>query len=549
MTKSSIFYYLAALLSLIICPNALVFGNPYTVGPDDKNSDQVLALISQLDSTDFRQREQAGEELINIGERAIGPLALKSFECSPEACWRIRKILEQISSRGNETVFYKTTGILQLRFDTSNAEMEKRLSELETKWKTQRKKQAIATLRKSGAVVDDPLEDSKAINPPEFGGEIFLGGGRHVLIVDGKVIERSSPRDNLAQREPKRAPKKRLSAAQAKQEVKRILGSDLDQAREIVIGEKTTDAAPAQSIDPNRLNDQQQMLVLRGGLNISTHRPGQGVTIELGDRWKGTANDLNALNEVSNLTEVKLSSQSLDDSVLEKIATVKSINKLVFKECDISAKAIKSIKWPNSVKEIELANLSLSNDLLASLRSFPAAHSLAFRDCELKPGVNFDVLNQLTTLRGLHFEGLDISGELFKSFGKMEQLTYISMSICKFQTTDYKALEKIRPNLQISYTAKAFLGVRGPIDMGQVRPGIGGCVVSEVIAGSGAQKGGIKVHDVIETVNGQKVEVFDDLRLHIAQHRPGEKLDVTVNRLGKSVDLEIELSSFDKELR
>ena len=59
----------------------------------------------------------------------------------------------------------------------------------------------------------------------------------------------------------------------------------------------------------------------------------------------------------------------------------------------------------------------------------------------------------------------------------------------------------------------------------------------------------MKVNDVIESINGQKVEVFEDLRLHVAQHHPGEKLDVTVNRLGKLVELKIELSSLDKELR
>ena len=546
MTRSHTFYYLIPLLCLIICPSTLVFGNPYTIGPDDRNSDQVSALILQLDSKDFQQREQAGEELINIGEQAIRPLALKSLECSPEACWRIRKILEQISTRGNEAVFYKTTGILQLRFDSNNAEMEQRLAELETKWKVQRKNQAISTLRKSGAVVNDPLEGKEATPVPQIGRELILGGGRHILIVDGKVVEQSPI--NLSK--PKRSSRKRLSDTEVKREIERILSSDLKQARKIVVGEQPTVAHAQPTTQPQILAGG---AFLGGGavrgstINIAGRGP--GVTIEIGDRWQGNAQDLGALGEVSNLTEVKLTAKNLDDSVLEKIASIKSINKLVFEKCDISAEDLKKFKWSNSIKEIELVNLTLSNELLAGIGSFPSVSLLTFRECELDQGFKLDALKNLQPIRGLQFEGLDLSSDLFESFGEIKQLSYINLSYCKFRPADYKALEQIRPNLQISYTAKALLGVRGPIDMGQVRPGINGCIVSEVIAGSGAQKGGMKVHDVIESVNGHKVKVFEDLRLHIAQHLPGEKLDVTVNRLGKSLDLEIELSGLDKELR
>ena len=539
MAKSSTFYYVIALLCLSTFPNASSFGNSYSTVADEKNSEQLSALISQLDSKDFQQRELAEEKLISIGEPAIEPLATKSFRCSPEVRWRIRKILEQISTRGSETVFYKTTGILQLRFG-----MEKRLSTLQAKWQHGRKEQAIKMLRKNGAVVNDPMEGMNP-NPAPAAAELILGGGfgggRHFLLVDGKFVEQSPTPNNDSLKIPKRAPRKQLTTAEAKKEIKRILESDLAQARKIVLGDEPTDASIAQ---PQVIN---MARPLAGGVfGRGANMLGQGVTVELGERWKGNAKGLDALEKVSNLTEVKLSAQNLNDSILAPLAKIESINKLVFEKCELSAKDIRNIRWSKSIREIEFANVTLTSELISSLKSFPSVNLLTFHECELDQDAEFNALKDLQTVRGLEFKSLDIPNDLFVSIGELRQLTYINLANCKFKTSGYKSLKQLRPNLQISYTPQAFLGVRGPSDIGV---GIGGCVISEVISGSGAQKGGMKVHDVIEMINGQKVEVFEDIRLHIAQHRPGEKLDVKVNRLGKKVDLVIELSSFDDDAR
>jgi S1-C subfamily serine protease len=69
------------------------------------------------------------------------------------------------------------------------------------------------------------------------------------------------------------------------------------------------------------------------------------------------------------------------------------------------------------------------------------------------------------------------------------------------------------------------------------------CLISDVVPNSGAQRAGIKIGDVIEKIDGQKIETFDDLKLHVAQHRAGDKLSVTVNRNGKQVKLEVQLAS------
>ena len=47
----------------------------------------------------------------------------------------------------------------------------------------------------------------------------------------------------------------------------------------------------------------------------------------------------------------------------------------------------------------------------------------------------------------------------------------------------------------------------------------------------------------------KKIELFEDLRLHIAQHQAGEKIDVNVRRDGKQIELEVELTSPDSAPR
>ena len=538
---------LLAFMGFVVCflgsgDDSLLFANPVVPKLDDRNSDRVYALISQLDSRDYYQREQAGEALIEIGESAIGPLALKSFACSPEASWRIRRILEQISTQGNETVFYKTTGILQLRYDSSNSEMEKRLSVLEAKWKTQRKKNAISLLRKKGAVIDDPLEGASELADGQLGRAVGFGGPR-IIMINGQTVVTSTQNSSSSAR--KRKFKKRLSSTDAKKEVERILGSDLEQAREIAMGDRLK--KPDVQHDQNSLEYQREVIAHRRLFGLPTAaNTGNGVSIELDERWQGSASDLKALADVAELTEVKLVKQDLSASYLKQISNIKTIKKLLIENCDFDPKELQNVKWPVTLGEIELAELALSNELLASVKGIDSLYVLTFRECEFKLADGVDELKPMKNLRGLQFEGSDIPTKLFDSFSQMRQLTSINFSYCKFKAKDYKAFTKLHPNLKIKFTAKAFLGVQGPMDLVQSNQSIGGCLVTEVVAGSGAQKGGVKVNDVIEKVNGEKVTVFNDLRLQIAQHRPGEKIDVTVQRRGKSIDLEIELSSFEK---
>ena len=62
---------------------------------------------------------------------------------------------------------------------------------------------------------------------------------------------------------------------------------------------------------------------------------------------------------------------------------------------------------------------------------------------------------------------------------------------------------------------------------------------------SGAQKGGLKVGDVITKVNNVKISKFSDLSGQLKAKRPGEFVNVTVNRNGKTFNKRVKLSKKD----
>ncbi len=96
------------------------------------------------------------------------------------------------------------------------------------------------------------------------------------------------------------------------------------------------------------------------------------------------------------------------------------------------------------------------------------------------------------------------------------------------------------------------LGVQLASDGINRRLGIGGVLVMDVVAGTGAAEAGVRptrrdhrgrvvLGDIIVAIDGQPVRSDVELRLRLEQRRAGETVAVTVDRDGKRQDLEIRL--------
>jgi S1-C subfamily serine protease len=72
-----------------------------------------------------------------------------------------------------------------------------------------------------------------------------------------------------------------------------------------------------------------------------------------------------------------------------------------------------------------------------------------------------------------------------------------------------------------------------------------GALVTDVVPDSGADKGGVEVGDVITKVDGKGISAAPDVRAAIISHKPGDKVQVTVNRGGDDRALTVTLGRRD----
>jgi 2-alkenal reductase len=98
----------------------------------------------------------------------------------------------------------------------------------------------------------------------------------------------------------------------------------------------------------------------------------------------------------------------------------------------------------------------------------------------------------------------------------------------------------------------AYLGVKAPTLSPQLASYLGvpiGAYVQVVEPGSPAAQAGLQPRDVILTVNGQRIDEAHSLTNLVRVHRPGDTVQLTVNRAGRTVLLKVTLAALPASLR
>jgi serine protease Do len=62
-----------------------------------------------------------------------------------------------------------------------------------------------------------------------------------------------------------------------------------------------------------------------------------------------------------------------------------------------------------------------------------------------------------------------------------------------------------------------------------------------VIAGSAAEKAGIKINDIILSVNGEEISPDQNLAYLVSKYKPGDKVDLKISRDGKEMNISVTL--------
>ncbi|MDD7914449.1 trypsin-like peptidase domain-containing protein [Polaribacter ponticola] len=95
--------------------------------------------------------------------------------------------------------------------------------------------------------------------------------------------------------------------------------------------------------------------------------------------------------------------------------------------------------------------------------------------------------------------------------------------------------------LEFGSVQEAILGIN--IDNSDVN--IQGVKIGKLSEGSGAEQSGLKSGDIIMKVNNVKISKFSELRGQLTAKRPGEYVDITVDRNGEFITKKVKLSKKD----
>jgi hypothetical protein len=514
-------------------------------GPGEQ--EQIERLVGKLNSRKFATRESAAEDLVAAGAEALRPLAVNVLGNDPETTWRTREVIERIGTRGDESVFYQALAILQVLQLDDGRRLDGRFAELEREWKIERKKSTIRKLRRLGATIADPWEDRLGPSPNDSTviiNQIILNDRLGQPMITGE-----GPKNRTSDKPPtKKIPSAQLDLESTTKRIDRILSDSLEANRELVFGKEETESEGVvaasnvvDSVEVFRLQRNQAFLrrpSLRPAENTN------GITVRLSDKWQGTLEQVQMIKTLPGLACVELDEFTPGRQQLNELSKLKGVGEIRVIGEQIPDDDLPILASAPALTTVQFKKRAVTGPAIAHVTQAKKLRTLRFQDCTM----DNDALAQLEksrSIRSVYFADMQIDDSIFGCLRKIPQLNFVDLSVCKFKTSAYRKFTIARPNIQIVFTPQAFLGVRGPANFAENA----GCQISEVIPNSGAAVGGLKIGDVIRTVNGQRIRRFEDLRLHIAQHKVGETLKLEVDRDGEPVDLQIVLGQYDANLR
>ncbi len=125
---------------------------------------------------------------------------------------------------------------------------------------------------------------------------------------------------------------------------------------------------------------------------------------------------------------------------------------------------------------------------------------------------------------------------------KLANVALIQLYGTKVSREGAEQLERKLAVTKVDFKQGAFLGVGGIMNVLR-------CEISEVRAGSAAEKAGILVGDVIVAYEKQPVADFEALTAIIAKNVVGDKVEIEILRGGKTIKLEVSLGEGNWEQR
>lgn len=471
--------------------------------------ESVSSLIKQLDSKNFQQREQATRKLSEM-PNALGEIAQSYFKRSAEASWRLKKIFTNIAHQTNdEATSVKAIAIL-LTLDSGRD-----VNQLLSNWQKKRSQNALDHLISKGATSP---ETARQARDPFF----------ERLTLNGVDQSNNSPEYWQTSN--------RLSIEQQQKQVLQIVKNSLAENNELVSLALTPGTAPGNDSDPKTNT------IIEGRAWVGRNRlippiggPSDGqVSVTIGKTWNGTDDDFRRLKDIHNLYGINFENQQLQTSQLKLLAKL-NIQHLGLSQTKVQGKRIAAIPLGNNFESISLERMKIEEPLMKQLAE-TQVRKISISNCTIE-GRAVNQFDELKKLTNIELTKVRITKAMWEEFSKLENLRSLQLSVCKYKKLELSHFKIRKPGVAIRYVPVAFLGVQTN------RFGDGPCEVSVVVADTAADRGGLEAGDIIETINGQPVDDFNDLRQHLAQYDINETLLINISRADKPIDLRITLGS------
>ena len=135
-------------------------------------------------------------------------------------------------------------------------------------------------------------------------------------------------------------------------------------------------------------------------------------------------------------------------------------------------------------------------------------------------------------------EGAAVDDAVAKMFETRQKLAFVMFRNTKVSAAGVDALKLRHPETVVFVRNRAMLGVGGENHASGVR-------VTEVRPGTAAAAAGIVLGDIIATIDGHPLPDFDRLTARVAQHQPGDKIDVEILRGDQKTKVSVTLGSWE----
>ena len=544
-------------LSLLLGLNSptVAWGQPTEDTPVEVNGSQSETatvsdeqLFQDLENDKFQVRENATNQLAKRGAIVLPEIAKRYFTAPPETVYRIRKILEGVGSSGDEQTFLRATSLLLTLYSNGDKEMVERIDRLKADWRKRRKDDAVqAILAAGGKVVSD------------YNSQPHLQLRQAVI---NRQVQQVAPNKaaNAAAKQQK------LDVDQQKELVAKIMANSADHNRNFILEHSRANSSSKPKVVKYTYNAPQPLSVQfpdgwvadKTVLSKLSELDGP-VSLELGavemndDHWRILKNTealisvgLNAAPLPDSATAafpldiraITLRNYSLDPDFCKTLGQFSSLNVLQLSNCKLDVDSVAALNQLGRVSTIPItfSDTKVDADSISALARLKRVRGIVMENAQVSSAALAE-LEDLPQISSLQLSSMSINEEFLESVGRMKRLAQFSLRGCEFDIDAFKRLESTS-RIRIEFQPKAFLGV-GP--QGGGRPGSIGCQIAYIAPNSAAAREGIRVGDVIESINGEPVKTFQEVRLKIAQYGPGEKMPMKIKRADKILELNVEL--------